>query len=42
MGINGILADYYQAGYVNSKATKVEEGKSLRRSLNDIGCLVSN
>lgn len=29
MGINGILADYYQAGYVNSKATKVEEGKSF-------------
>lgn len=29
MGINGILADYYQAGYVNSKAAKVEEGKSF-------------
>lgn len=29
MGINGILADYYQAGYVNSKAAKVEEEKSF-------------
>lgn len=29
MGINGIVTDYYQAGYVNSKASKVEEGKSF-------------
>ena len=29
MGINGIVADYYQAGYVNSKAAKTEEGKSF-------------
>ena len=29
MGISGIAADYYQAGYVNSKAAKVEEGKNF-------------
>lgn len=29
MGINGIAADYYQAGYTNNKATKAEEGKSF-------------
>lgn len=29
MGINGIATDYYQAGYVNTKAAKVEEGKSF-------------
>lgn len=29
MGINGISTDYYQAGYVNSKASKAEEGKSF-------------
>ena len=33
MGISGIAADYYPAGYVNSKAAKVEE-RVLRRSLN--------
>ncbi len=29
MGISGILADYYQVGYVSSKAAKTEEGKSF-------------
>ena len=29
MGINGIAADYYQAGYTNDQAAKVEVGKSF-------------
>ncbi len=29
MGINGIAADYYQAGYVNKKAAQAEAGKSF-------------
>jgi len=29
MGINGIAADYYQAGYTNNKAAKAETGKSF-------------
>ena len=29
MGINGIGADYYQAGYTSNKATKTEAGKSF-------------
>lgn len=29
MGINGIAADYYQAGYTNNKAAKGEAGKSF-------------
>ena len=29
MGINGIAADYYQAGYVNNKAAQAEAGKSF-------------
>ena len=28
MGINGIGADYYQAGYSNNKATKAETGSN--------------
>ena len=28
MGINGILADYFQAGYVNSKAANAETGSN--------------
>ena len=29
MGINGIVANYYQAGYTNNQATKAEAGKSF-------------
>ncbi|MBD5503919.1 MAG: hypothetical protein HDR09_09305 [Lachnospiraceae bacterium] len=29
MGINGIGANYFQAGYTNNKATKAEEGKTF-------------
>ena len=29
MGINGIAANYYQAGYTNNQATKAEAGKSF-------------
>ncbi|MBD5503917.1 MAG: hypothetical protein HDR09_09295 [Lachnospiraceae bacterium] len=29
MGINGIGANYYQAGYTNNEATKAEAGKSF-------------
>ena len=29
MGINGIVADYYQAGYTKNKAAKAETGKSF-------------
>lgn len=29
MGINGIGANYYQAGYTNNKTTKAEAGKGF-------------
>ena len=29
MDINGIVADYYRAGYTNNKATKAETGKTF-------------
>ena len=31
MDINGIVGDYYRAGYTNNKAAKAETGKSFER-----------